>query len=162
MSTKQPLWSPAMIHELESLNDAIISATKRSGVSCKFVQLNAKWGIKIYSNGKVRDNAYDKQKKLAELGFAPPVGDRVIWYSKPAYITRIAKPLVDVKYFDENDDEWEAAKDEWQERIDRLNNLLKEEYNLGTIDNHVGNYGIYKGFLVVIDTEDANPWGLSR
>jgi len=48
-----------------------------SGAFCRFIKLNDKWAVKLYSSECKRDSAYAAQKRFAENGLAPLVGGRM-------------------------------------------------------------------------------------
>lgn len=63
------------------------------GISCKFIKLDKKWGIKVYIDSRVRNMAFEDQKKMAQHGFAPEVGICFDAGFNYCYLTEVVETL---------------------------------------------------------------------
>jgi hypothetical protein len=48
----------------------------KTGLYARFLRINDEWGLKIYEKDGVRDEVFTNQKRAAEHGLAPQVGDK--------------------------------------------------------------------------------------
>jgi hypothetical protein len=133
------------------------------GAACKFVLLNEEWGIKLYNIGYIRDECYEWQKKAAEHGLGPQVGQIV---NLPpgkgsfiyGYITQVAETLCD-PWLNNNAKSsafWARRRAKEIEIADEMAELrldLMNLINFNFVDDHVGNVGRINGKLVCIDFE---------
>ncbi len=143
----------------ERLTEIVTEGMKKPspfGVSCKFIKLDDMWGIKVYRNKEIRDNAVMRQTKMYGLGYAPAIGASFdIGDDKFCYITEVAIPIVD--YTPENADKFvimcRMAEEEYpgiREEVSKLvKNMRKNDYDY--FDDHYGNFGWLNGKLVCID-----------
>lgn len=120
--------------------------------ACKFIPLTKKWGIKLYAAKFKRDQAYENQYKVWEVGYAPKVGnciDLPTGKFKYGYITEIVKLV-----FENTDDDLDDTYD-WEEKnakkindiVDKIEELCGWEF----CDSHAYNWGIKNKKLIPID-----------
>jgi len=134
-----------------------------SGMSCKFFNLDG-IGLKLYKNEWERDDSYYRQGALADDNLAPCVGSTFelefngcTWYG---HTTEIVETIVDCSGHGGNagpngEGLWGQfyARDDYQELgckiADCMDKLHEAGYRWG--DDHVGNFGILNGEVVIID-----------
>ncbi len=157
------------MHDIETLVAFVNNNSNKPsprGVSCKFVKLDNKWGVKIYTSDDERDLAVSQQKIMNEKGFAPAVSTVFnVGVDMSCYITELAKPLVepiDRKYRDDDSD-WNLWRDRCAEFNSKNPNIEAQIRNLcedmakavngySNHDRHLGNFGYMEdGRLVCID-----------
>lgn len=47
------------------------------GVACKFVALDERWAIKLYTSSRMRNGCFHRQRKANKLGLGPEVGQKI-------------------------------------------------------------------------------------
>jgi hypothetical protein len=121
-----------------------------NGMSCSFVAIDDEWGLKCYDEEDVRDEAYNNQQLLADYELAPPVGQKTEVGEYYCYFSRIAEVIcpnfADSELFDKKTKEWE-------DRINDLTDEINSKTGIYVADDHVENFGVFNGKLVLIDTE---------
>ena len=130
-----------------------ISASPLKGVSCKFVPIDDKWGIKAYCDKGHCDKAYSQQQLLAKHDFSPPVGKCFQIGDYYCYSTRIAEVLIDPQDFVNDEDHWDWITSKYSKKINKATAQIRKTLQCGFIDEHVGNWGYYEGKLMLIDTD---------
>lgn len=131
------------------------------GVSCNFVPINDKWGMKIYKTETERNKAFVNQKEFLEHSLAPEIGGKVdlpdIGF---AYITEIVETVLDQHEYLEHDDHdrsqyWDA-EEKWSHKnldeiLELMNKINSKSTSFRFYDNHAGNLGRKNGKLIPID-----------
>lgn len=154
------------MHSPEILTDVVKSFTGKSprGASAHFIKIDDTWGIKVFRKPMERTPAYEMQKKMAGLGFAPRVGIMFdLPCGTPCYVTEIAQVLID-----ESVDEFNLTGEAWQERHElrqqvrianeaRITELTEKmsDHGFHMEDGHIGNFGWLNGNFVCIDFGEA-------
>ena len=132
-----------------------VKSTKRAGspegCQCYFLSLDDDWGIKVYYNENVRDDAHNRQTLAAEHGLGPEVGDTFEVGDKFCYVTEKVELLV--PYSDDNEywdmiDEMDA---EMEVELKKVRQELLDTIGWEFHDNHSGNIGIdaYGKFICI-------------
>lgn len=125
------------------------------GCSCYFIQLDDNWGIKVYGNGRECEQAYERQKRMYSLGFAPEVGAMFAIGYKSCYVTEVAEPVVvgDKMSLKQWSILEQKARDKNpyidEEIADLTEKMSDADYHMD--DCHYGNFGYLRGTLVAID-----------
>ena len=139
----------------EILADKVRNFTGPSpfGVSCRFINLDSQWGIKVYHYSNKRDEAYDRQKAMAACDCGPQVGIKFdAGEGNYCYISQVAM-LVATQ--NENGGYGGKLGDISMNPIFQQlrTNLLKKMSDNGydMTDCHAGNFGYLENKLVCID-----------
>lgn len=141
------------------------------GATAIFIPINDDWGVKFFPSMDVRNMAYEKQKKFADLGFAPEVGDTIELpgkgvlarnqfsnkFYKFGYYTERVTPILDYEDLEslyhpiQGVDVEKEVFEIYGKKVNDLINKIKNA-KLRMYDIHAGNFGIDKnGNMVVID-----------
>lgn len=165
----------------EVIQEALSSGSGDSGCQQTFIKLNEKWGIKFFTesnHGEDAENycrqAYELQKKAAEIGCGPDVGDIVCIQNSWGYVTEVVQlfnPYLANNNFSglwfENDEDFDGERyrfapsnrdyDSWYQKnfyakeIKQLRDRLDDEIDFWFADDHGGNLGWKNGNLICID-----------
>jgi len=148
------------------------SESRESGLRCRFIRINEQWGIKFYRKESMRNKTHDFQKKAAEVGLAPRIGqcfELTIPFNEDddepvevyGYVTecisetygdRMAYEMYSCSY-DECTDSQQNEIEESMYRDYAYDKLIAGMCHIGitTSDIHIMNVGYLKGKLVCID-----------
>ena len=132
-----------------------------SGVSCRFVQINEEWGLKLYQDKGNRTDCYEWQKRAAEHGLGPQVGDIVELPGGEdgfdhGYITQVAELIFEPYTGGPTPEGYYHRFDEVTKQVRPEMLMLKDELlKIGFyfVDDHIQNVGRINGKLVCIDFE---------
>lgn len=142
-----------------------VFADSPGGAQCKFIKLNRKWGIKLFSFPQKRDETWDNQSKCYDVGLAPEVKDCIDLPSGPmrfGYITEVVDTIFNPLDYD-LEDEWDGDEDEdpyreiweWEAKhaveIRQLQKQLRHMAGFVFDDAHAFNLGYKDGKLIPID-----------
>lgn len=160
--------------------EKIINGEISSGAECTFIKLDEKWGLKLYSDEKRRDDAHRNHAIFLRCGLAPDLKRKINLPSfiekRYGYICEIVEVLIDPVYlygfkrfqgnpvYDDFDySGWEKYTDELVESIDEeyyeeIQELIEKinENDLYYSDCHIGNYGLKNGKMVCIDFDNLD------
>lgn len=126
------------------------------GVSSEYISLGNGWGVKMWPHEGERDECYDRQESLARLNFAPNVGEKIHVGNRFGYITQEADVLVNILETDPYSDEWDYISQQYESEINLLTEDVLEATGWNMCDNHIGNFGLIDGQLVIIDVGDMD------
>jgi hypothetical protein len=124
-----------------------------SGVHCQFIKLDASWGIKVYRGRKdVRDRAFNQQSAMAQVGYAPQVGESFDVGDNFCYVTQVAQPLIEGDRdggSDYNDEFSIIEKRYSDEMFDVVDEMRQHGFYMS--DVHAANFGWLNNKLICID-----------
>jgi hypothetical protein len=153
--------------DISTIQETVIREFSLSpnGCQCKFIKLDNKWGLKLFTSPRKRDEVCENQKKCHKVGYAPEVGECVDLPSGPirfGYITEIAEIIFDEKDYQGDDTDWTEVDDWYSENYDELKQTKKEIEKLtgwNFVDDHAFNWGILNGKIIPIDFGVLDAWG---
>lgn len=152
------------IDEIRALLSPTVLRESPCGISCIFVKMNDKWGIKLYQSEDVRDRNYYWQMNALELGAGPELRgriDNVHPEYQYGYITEIVEVLGDIfpeEFFCEHDSPFEAEYEFNEMLLQEMDELFEclESIGFNTSDLHLNNIGYKDGRYVCIDFGQDN------
>jgi hypothetical protein len=128
-----------------------------TGVHAAYVQLNTRWGAKVFATPRLRDGNHRRQKELSQKGIAPKVG------KKFTAKTPAGNPLYG--FITEHVARVYARGGFTQEEKNRIHDVMHAGYRAGIDDLHNNNIGMTSdGRALVIDVSlsDEQLWSESE
>jgi hypothetical protein len=146
--------------DIAKLKEMVITHQGKTpcGVSCSFIKLNDRWGIKKYYDKEKRNDNYKRQRHMASVGLAPKVGPKFHFEDMDiyCYVSEAVQVLIEAESVVIN---WEKREREHRAIYDSIeimgwirkavNDMMVAGYQM--TDTHAANFGILGNRVICID-----------
>lgn len=152
---------------MKPIERLILKKVRKNGCFNLFFDINGKIGLKLSQLKSQRDENYENQKKVYELGYAPKVYGKIdnVQYKGVnyfGYFTEVVETLGDNLSSSTPEDlkHKKEIRNIYREQIEKLVDIINQIFYF--YDSGLGNFGIKDGKLICIDfdseeTIDNNP-----